>query len=253
MRRRRWPAQLFVFVAVVLTTTTAHASWQSILAMIRNLMSEAAAWAGSAMQTAISAKQKTDIFVNSQQMLANSIKALDGYERTLRAALDFHPTVGQPASVKCTSQMEHTFIVESQAQAEIDASRLLATFSTTRVGSAMEGEAQIWSMHRQVYCSLDEAEQGLCTLSPNGMQSWDVDYAGAFSGPTLAPEGELAAYAYASMLADQRADAIIDCMTPDCAAASLQQLGATAQASMAAASIVSQATERRVPVLTGNQ
>jgi len=78
-----------------------------------------------------------------------------------------------------------------------------------------------------------------------------VNYAGAFSEKTLAPEGEVAAYAYAAMIADARAEANSDCTTTACAAAQSQQLATAALSAMAANAIIGQATDRRMPMLTG--
>lgn len=249
MNRRAW--HVVVFGIALGVSGTAHADWQSILMMLKNLMSEASAWAGSAMQTALSGKQRSEAAINSQQMLADSMVALSTYQRTMRAALDFHPAVGQPSSLKCAVQTERKFAVESAAQANRDAATLMQTFSSGRVESKAQGQDDAWEIHRLLYCTAAEARQSLCVLKPNGMQGWDVDYGAVFAQRTLAPEGELAGYAYAAMLADARPSGVIDCPSVACDAASVAHLERAAIASMSAAAIVGQTTSRRVPVLTG--
>jgi len=241
-----------VFSAALAASGTAQAAgWETIVTLIKTLMSEASAWAGTVMQTALSGKQKSEGVVNTQQMLGNSMAALSTYARTMKAALDFHPAVGQPSSIKCAVQTERKFLVESSVQSQRDAAHLMETFSAGRVDSRVGAQSASWTMHRDQYCTLTEAQQGLCTLNANGMQGWDSDYGATFGERTLAPEGELAAYAYAAKLTDARPPVDVDCRSSACVSASLAQLERSAQASMAAAALVRQTTDRRVPVLTG--
>ena len=53
------------------------------------------------------------------------------------------------------------------------------------------------------------------------------------------------------MIADARAEANSDCTTTACAAAQSQQLATAVLSAMAANAIIGQATDRRMPMLTG--
>ncbi|MBK4987423.1 MULTISPECIES: hypothetical protein [Pseudomonas] len=226
-------------------------SWASVLTFISTMQTEMSAWSVSVKQTALSANVVSQMDADSKKQLANAVGAIEMSNRTMKAVTSFDSAVGQPVTIKCVAQEQGKLFVEAQSQRDRDAAHLMATYASQRVGSRAAADQEALAMHFDHYCTVSEARQGMCALNANGMQGWDSDYAGPFSERTLAPEGEIAAYAYAAMITDQRAEAHIDCNTAACNAAQAQQLATSATSAMAANSLVGQVTDRRVPMLTG--
>lgn len=252
MRMKKVIAGTLVGYGLALTSVPAHAlSWDSVIAFINTLRNEASAWAVSVKQTSVAAHQESQAEVTAKKQLATAMGAISMSDRVMKAVTSFDSELGQPVTIKCVAQQNGKLHVEADSQRQKDAARLMASFASNRVGSKAVANAEVLTMHRDTYCTVSEAKQGMCSLSANGMQGWDVNYAGAFSEKTLAPEGEVAAYAYAAMIADARAEANSDCTTTACAAAQSQQLATAALSAMAANAIIGQATDRRMPMLTG--
>lgn len=226
-------------------------SWASVATFISTMQTEASAWAISVKQTALSANVVAQMDSDSKKQLANAVGAISMSDRVMKAVTSFDSAVGQPVTIKCIAQENGKLFVEAQSQRGLDASRLMASYASQRVGSRAAADQSALDMHRDTYCTVSEAKQGLCSLSPNGMQGWDIDYSGPFSEKTLAPEAEAAAYAYTAMITDTRAEAQIDCHSTACNAAQAQQLATAAMSAMAANSLIGQVTDRRVPMLTG--
>ena len=249
---KKIPAVLAVGLGLGITALPAQAlSWASVLTFISTMQTEMSAWSVTVKQTALSANVVSQVDSDSKKQLANAVGAIDMSDRVMKSATSFDSAVGQPVTIKCTAQEQGKLFVEAVSQRDKDTARLMANYAAQRVSSRASADQETLTMHRDTYCTVSEARQGMCSLNANGMQGWDMDYAGPFSEKTLAPEGEVAAYAYTAMISDQRAEAHIDCTTVACNAAQSQQLAASAMAAMAANSLVGQATDRRVPMLTG--
>lgn len=249
---KKIPAVLAVGLGLGITALPAQAlSWASVLTFISTMQTEMSAWSVTVKQTALSANVVSQVDSDSKKQLANAVGAIDMSDRVMKSATSFDSAVGQPVTIKCTAQEQGKLFVEAVSQRDKDTARLMANYAAQRVSSRASADQETLAMHRDTYCTVSEARQGMCSLNANGMQGWDMDYAGPFSEKTLAPEGEVAAYAYTAMITDQRAEAHIDCTTVACNAAQSQQLAASAMAAMAASSLVGQATDRRVPMLTG--
>ncbi len=251
MSMRQVTKAVVLIYGISFASANAHASWATALQYFYAMQREMSAWAVSTKQSAVAANQMAHAELTAKKQLATAFGAIGTSERTMRAITSFDPELGQPVTIKCVAQQNGKLHVEAESQRQKDAGRLMANYASNRVGSKAVANAQMLSMHRDTYCSVSEAKQGMCSLSANGMQGWDVNYAGPFSEKTLAPEGEVAAYAYAGMVADARAEAHIDCSTTACVAAQSQQLANAAMSAMAANAIIGQATDRRMPMLTG--
>lgn len=240
-----------VGMASALASVSALAQSISAETMTTNGQQQTSAWAVTTKQTALSANVVSTSEAQSQQTLAAAIGAIQMSDALTNAAVQYSMLTGQPDTIKCIAQADGKMAVQTDQQREQDTRNLMATYSSTRVGSQAIANQQILAMHRSTYCTVSESQAGSCKLTPNGMQGWDENYAGAFGQDTLSPEGELAGYAYAGMLTDVRADAAIDCKSAACSAAAAAQLDAAAAASIAANSMVEQVTDRRQPMLTG--
>lgn len=237
---------------MALASANANAfTFQSVLMWLRNMQSEMSAWAVTTKQTALSSNQSAASLHTSQRELATAMGAISMSDRITKAVISVDGALGQPITIKCAAQKDATLQVEARQQIGYDRVKLISTFASTRVASKGAAEVERMALHKSSYCTISEAKAGLCALKPNGMQGWDVNYAGAFGETTLAAEGELAGYAYAAMVADTRAPAALDCKSAACAAATSEQLALSAVGSMVADAFVGQVLERRVPVLTG--
>lgn len=239
---------LFMSIALVSLPTQAI-SWSSIVAFITTMQTEMSAWAINVKQTSLAAHQITSAEVYSKKQLATAIGAINMSDRVSKAVTSFDSELGQPMTIKCEAQKQGKLFVEAVAQRDRDSSKLMTSYSSQRVGSRAEADFEILNIHKNTYCSIAEAKQGICELTPNGMQAWDTDYSGAFTEATLSPEGELAGYAYTAMVTDLRAEAQADCSSASCSAAQSHQLAASAFTAMSANSLVGQVVHRRVPVL----
>lgn len=245
--------QLVLWAGLACMSVSTAADAQAIAAgtMVSNGQQQTSAWAVATKQTALSANGVSTSEVQSEQTLSAAIGAIEMTDALTNAVVQHSPLLGQPDSIKCIAQADGKLEVQTDQQRAQDVGHLMATYSSTRVGSQVVADQQRLALHRDTYCMVSESKAGLCKLSPNGMQGWDSNYAGAFGQETLSPEGELAGFAYASMLTDVRADVAIDCKGATCRAAEAAQLDASAAASMAANSMVEQVTDRRQPILTG--
>lgn len=220
--------------------------------LFRNMQAEASAFAVSVKQSAIAANQVALSSNTSGKQLSNAQGAIRMSKAARENAVKFSGRFGVSPTLKCEGQADRTVAIESQRQRQRDGARLMANYSGERMANQASADADALKMHLKTYCTVAAAKQGLCTLQPNGMQGWDVNYSGAFSERTLSPEGEAAAYAYVALVTDARASAEGDCTSRACEAAQGSGMAVSAFASMAAASLVDQATDRRVPILTGN-
>lgn len=202
-------------------------------------------------QAAVTANQVGTADITADQVLSASISSIRTQDRLLKVVSDYGGEYGQPFTSGCVAQRNAKTHVAAVEQRDLDAAKLMRSFANGRVASRVAASREKWEMRQQTYCSVSEAKQGLCELSANGMQAWDSDYSGPFSERSLSPEGELAGYAYAAMLADTRAPETIDCGTPACHAARMSFLKANATSSMIMNTVVGQVADRRVPTLTG--
>ncbi len=249
----RVPLAVLAAIAGVLfgVSGPGYAQVASAGAEVANGQQQTSAWAVTTKQTALSANVVGTSQQHDDQTLAAAIGAIHMSDALSDVAVQYSMLTGQPDSIKCIAQANGKLAVQTDQQREQDTARLMATYSSSRVGSQAQANQQLLDLHRSTYCTVSESKGGMCKLTPNGMQGWDQNYAGAFTQGTLSPEGELAGYAYAAMLTDVRADAAIDCRSSACAAAQAAQLDAAAAASIAANSMVEQVTDRRQPMLTG--
>lgn len=249
--RSRFSSAALIIAAFVAPGAQAAGVWTSAQTLFSTLQNEASAWAITVKQTALSAHQVGQMELDAKKNLATAVGAIDMSNRVTTAVKDYSPAFGQPNTIKCVAQEQGKLHVEAVGQQARDAGRLMQTFAAGRVGSQADADQERFDMHRSMYCTVSEAKQGICELTPNGMQGWDVDYSGTMGQMTLAPEAESAGYAYAAMLADTRAEAGSDCGSAACSAAQAAQLAQAAIGSAAANTIVGQVTERRLPMLTG--
>jgi len=225
-------------------------SWNSVITFTDTLRSEVSAWAVYIKQTSVAAHQKGQVEITTKKQLANALGAISMSHRVIKTITSFDSELGQPESIKCIAQQNGKLHIEAQIQRKRDAGKLMESYVTGSIRSKATDNDEILTLHRDIYCTVSEAKQSMCSLSANGMQGWDINYAGAFSERTLAPEGELAAYAYAAMIAPSKENINSNCMTTACIVAQERQLVTSAISTMAINTFIEQATDRRIPILT---
>ena len=246
MKVGRLHIRLAVAAVLLMTAASAHAfSWAAVLAWFQTMQREVSAIAIQTKQNAVAANQISDAQVNSRKNLAVAMGALMMSDRVRDVTLGFDPHLGQPMLLKCNAQMERTMQVEVFNQAAKNTREFLTAYSSASTESRAAADRDVLLQHREFFCSVSEAKQGLCELNPNGMQGWDSTYSGPFGEHTMTPDIELAAFNYVANLADTRAPKGINCKSEACAAAQLKHMEATAIGSMVSASLVGQLSARR--------
>lgn len=249
---KKWRYPTVILTTLMFVSAPVHAiSFASAIQWFQTMQSEMSAWSTTVKQTALAATQVNQGERLAKQQLALSIGAMNASFAEVDAIKSFSGRFGQPDSIKCQAATQDTLNIQAVQQAEKDTAHLMQNFANTRVTKASVTDALVLASRRDTYCTVSEAKQGLCELIPNGMQGWDANYSGAFNERTLAPEGELAAYAYTAMVADSRATADLDCDSLACEAAQSNHIASAALMAMAAHSFVGQAVDRRIPVMTG--
>lgn len=101
-------------------------------------------------------------------------------------------------------------------QASKNTRAMVSNFAVASTTSRAAADKDALIQHRELFCSVSEAKQGLCELKPNGMQAWDASYSGPFGEQTMTPDVELAAYNYITNMVDTRASNEINCKTEAC-------------------------------------
>lgn len=237
-------------IALVGVSAQAHAfGWASVVAWFTTAQRELSAFAISVKQSAVASNQVADAEMNTRKTLAVAMGALMTSERVREVVKNYDPSLGQPMLLKCEAQFDRRLQVEVVNQSSVNTRVFVSNFATASTASRAAADRDVLIQHRELFCSVSEAKQGLCELQPNGMQGWDASYAGPFGEQTMSPEVELAAFNYITNVVDTRAPHGINCTSEACAAARLDNMTATAMGSMVAESLVGQLSMRRSTAL----
>lgn len=231
--------------ALVGVSAQAHAQWATVASWFTTSQRELSALAISVKQSAVAANQIADGEMNTRKQLAVAMGAVMTSERVREVVKNYDPTLGQPMLLKCEAQFDRRLQVEVVAQAARNTRVLVSNYAAASTPSRAAAERDVLNQHRELFCSVSEAKQGLCELKPNGMQGWDASYSGPFGEQTMTPDVELAGYTYITHLADTRAPLGINCKSEACSAARLDNMQATAIGSMVAESLIGQLSMRR--------
>jgi len=243
-------AKALALVALVGLSAEAQAfGWASVVSWFQTMQREVSALAIQVKQNAVSANQVSDAEMNTRKQLAVAMGALMTSERVRDVVKNYDPTLGQPMLLKCDAQFDRKVQVEVFNQAAKNTREMVSSFAVASTTSRAAADKDVLAQHRELFCSVSEAKQGLCELKPNGMQAWDASYSGPFGEQTMTPDVELAAYNYITNVVDTRAPNGINCETEACTSARLQNMRDTAIGSMVAESLVGQVSMRRSTVL----
>ncbi len=237
-----------VCVATVIALASSHASafsWAAVLAWFQTTQRELSAIAIQTKQNAVSANQISDAEVNSRKTLAVAMGALMTSERVREVVKNYDPMLGQPMLLKCDAQMERAMQVAVFDQAAKNTRGFINAYASAGTPSRAAANKDSLVQHRELFCTVSEAKQGLCELKPNGMQGWDASYAGPYGEDRVTPDVELAAYSYVAHLADTRPAKGINCKSEACAVAKLKHMEQSAIGSMVSTSLIGQLSERR--------
>ena len=228
----------------------AHAfGWASVLSWFMTMQREVSAFAIQVKQNAVAANQISDAEMNTRKTLAVAMGALMTSDRVREVVQNYDPLLGQPMLLKCEAQFDRKVQVEVFNQASKNTREFVSNYSTASAVSRAAADQDVLAQHRELFCTVSEAKQGMCELKPNGMQGWDASYSGPFGEQTMTPDVELAAFNYITNVVDTRAPSGINCKSEACASARLQNMRDTAIGSMVAESLVGQVSMRRSTVL----
>lgn len=242
--------RIAVVTALVGISAQAHAfGWASVLAWFQTSQREVSAIAIQTKQNAVAANQISDAEVNTRKQLAVAMGAVMTSERVREVVKNYDPALGQPMLLKCDAQFDRKVQVETFNQAAKNTRVFVSNFASASTPSRAGAQRDVLTQHRELFCSVSEAKQGMCKLNPNGMQAWDASYAGPFGEQTMTPDVELAAFNYITNVVDTRAQNGINCKSEACSAARLENMQETAIGSMVAESLVGQLSMRRSTVL----
>lgn len=244
LKSSKFKVQATALAALMTISAEAHA-WASVVAWFVTMQREVSSLAVSVMQGGVSANQISDAEVNSRKTLSVAMGALTTSDRVREVVKNYDPNLGQPMLLKCEAQLDRTLQVEVTHQANKNALGFVTNFASASTSSRADADRDTLDQHRDFFCSVSEAKQGLCELKPNGMQGWDSSYSGPFGQLTMTPEGELAAANYITNLVDARPPEGINCKSQACSSARLEYMQVTALGSMVAESLVSQLSARR--------
>lgn len=242
-------ARVVAFVTLVGISAEVHAGWATVLAWFQTMQREVSALAIQVKQNAVAANQISDAEVNTRKQLAVAMGALMTSERVREVVQNYDPTLGQPMLLKCDAQFHRKVQVEVFNQASKNTREFVSNFAVASTSSRAAADLDVLTQHREFFCSVSEAKQGLCEVKPSGMQAWDASYSGPFGEQTMTPDVELAAFNYITNVVDTRAPNGINCKSEACASARLQNMRDTAIGSMVAESLVGQVSMRRSTVL----
>jgi hypothetical protein len=238
-----------VLAGIIVVATEANAGWASVAAWFMTMQREVSAVAIQVKQNAVAANQVGDAEMNTRKQLAVAMGALMTSERVRDVVQNYDPLLGQPMLLKCDAQFDRKVQVEVFNQASKNTLAMVSSFAAASVPSRAAADKDVLTQHRELFCSVSEAKQGLCELKPNGMQAWDASYSGPFGEQTMTPDVELAAYNYITNVVDSRVPDGINCKSEACSSARLQNMRDKAIGSMVAESFLGQVNFRRSIVL----
>ncbi|TAM33262.1 MAG: hypothetical protein EPN61_18520, partial [Burkholderiaceae bacterium] len=150
-----------VGAAGMLVSVGALAQTTSAKTMATDGQQQTSAWAVSVKQSALSANVVSKSQVQSQQTLAAAIGAIEMSDALTHAAVQYSMLTGQPDTIKCIAQADGKLAVQTDQQRAQDTGRLMATYSSTRVGSQALANQQLLATHRATYCTVSESQAGL--------------------------------------------------------------------------------------------
>ena len=237
-----------LFISLFIVTSSAHAgTWVSTVTLESVKQTLSSAMSVVTKQTSVSANQAAEARVNTYKTLSDAMSTINMSNRLIDAVVSFDPHFGQPQSNSCQAVLQKGYNLQARQVANQSQQILIQNYVNDRYSGALEGSQRLIETHKSEYCTVGESKAGFCQLKANGMQGWDADYSGFSSAKTLAPDAELAGYAYAGMITDQTMSVATECHSESCRTAAMNQLKTASINSLIATAIVGQVTDRRLP------
>lgn len=238
---------LMLMLSLVISGRASADVWASSTTLESIKQNISSAFSVATKQTSVSANQTGEASINTFKTLSEAQNTISMSNRVIDAVVSFGTDFGQPSSNSCQAVQQTGYSLESKQLSETSERVLIQNYVNNRYGNVTEGNNRLVSNHKSDYCTVSESQAGFCTLKANGMQGWDSDYSGFTSQKTLAPEAELAGYAYVAMITDQTMSASTNCKTVDCGVVTARQLSSSSVNSLIASSLIGQVTDRRIP------
>jgi hypothetical protein len=244
-----------VVYAAVLTPVAANGfgfSFQAFLEWLSTKGQMTSAVKVSTAQTSLSAQQVSLGSIEAGKAFANAYSTNAIHNDTVGAIADYFPGY-LPSSSRCDAITKSQLQVEAGAQAGRDSRKLADALSSAMADNQRDVKKAKSDIHRNLYCSVEEAKSGLCEIRVDGLQSADADYSVAFLGnATISPEVEISGMSYVANVADVSTGAETSlCNTPECISAMMNTSRDQAIYSMVGSVFSDQLAARRIPVMSG--
>lgn len=202
-------------------------------------------------QKAIGSQQQAESAKNAHQALATAIGAINMSDRLLKFMVDDAGRLGSSQTTSCVvfanQQAEKIKLVQSS----IYARDMVSNFMKVMMSNSSEAEANRIERHKN-YCSIAEANMGICSILPNGLQSGDSNYSLVFNHNKLQSDTHKAATDYIANIVDNRYSAQDICSNAQCISKQIDYITRTSGNSLSAF-VLSNQVSQRLPYNVGGQ
>lgn len=202
-------------------------------------------------QKSVSSQQQAQSAMTSNQALATAIGAINMSDRMLRFMLDDAGRLGSSQTTSCVVFADQQAEKVKLIQSSINARAMVANFTKVMMGNSVSAENNRLERHKN-YCSIAEANMGLCALLPNGLQAADSNYALVFNSNKLQTDTFNAATDYIANIVDTRYSAQDICSNSQCISKQIDHINRTSGNSLAAYVLSNQVSQRMPYALTSN-
>ncbi|WP_173912984.1 hypothetical protein [Acinetobacter sp. Marseille-Q1618] len=203
-------------------------------------------------QKSVSAQQQAQSAMSSNQALATAIGGIYMADRVLKFIVDDAGRLGSSQTTTCevfsNQQAEKIQILKASMLAR----DMVSNFMKVNVSDKAEAELGMVERHKN-YCTISEANMGLCAVVPNGIQTGDTNYALIFNNSKFQNDTFNAATDYIANLVDKRFSTQDICSKPECMAKQINYINTNSSNSLAAYVLSNQVTQRTPLTLLGGE
>ena len=194
-------------------------------------------------QKSVSAQQQAQSAMTSSQALATAYGAITMSDRVIRFMVDDAGRLGSSQTTSCkvfaNQQAEKIKLVQSS----INAKDMVSNFMRHMMGNSVDAEKDRIERHKN-YCSIAEANMGVCSISPNGLQSGDSNYSLVFNLGKFQTDTFNAATDYIANVVDTRYSSQDICSNSQCLSRQIDHITKTSGNSLAAYVLSNQVSQR---------
>ncbi|WP_436899573.1 hypothetical protein [Acinetobacter gyllenbergii] len=242
---------LFILTIISLSTSTNCFAAQAENSY--NLLTQQVKGAYSVLtqQKAIGSQQQAESAKNAHQALATAIGAINMSDRLLKFMVNDAGRLGSSQTTSCIVFADQQAEKIKRVQSSIYARDMVSSFMKVMMSNSSEAEATRIERHKN-YCSIAEANMGICAILPNGLQSGDSNYSLAFRHSKLQSDNQKAATDYIANIVDNRYSAQDICSNTQCLSKQIDYITRTSGNSLSAY-VLSNQVSQRLPYNIGGQ